>query len=240
MKGNRSCLPLCESTYLFFQVFPFILLFCTTSLGFSAERGPTLQPYHYTPVSNLFFTSSETSRLDAHHSANWNPANHLLLWQLASCYVLPIHGTTARREGWRMEKVSAPFSVWYSFMRAPSHSSSPWQHQLVPRAPIFSLKGSAYIPRLASEPSEPSQAVPLPECSGSQHYRILPPHFQVLGEFIPGVVAASYSYNLCFSQGSLFVPAVLLLGEAHWLKPPTLARHHSNHLHELFYDRRSW
>ena len=30
-----------------------------------------------------------------------------------------------------------------------------------------------------------------------------------------------------------------LLGEAHWLKPPTLARHHSNHLHELFYNRRS-
>ena len=34
--------------------------------------------------------------------------------------------------------------------------------------------------------------------------------------------------------------ATPLLGEAHWLKPPTLARHHSNHLHELFYDRRSW
>ena len=32
----------------------------------------------------------------------------------------------------------------------------------------------------------------------------------------------------------------VLLGEAHWLKPPTLARHHRNHLHELFYDRRSW
>ena len=31
-----------------------------------------------------------------------------------------------------------------------------------------------------------------------------------------------------------------LLGEAHWLKPPTLVRHHSNLLHELFYDRRSW
>ena len=30
-----------------------------------------------------------------------------------------------------------------------------------------------------------------------------------------------------------------LLGEAHWLKPPTLARHQSNHLHELFYDRKS-
>ena len=32
----------------------------------------------------------------------------------------------------------------------------------------------------------------------------------------------------------------LVLGEAHWLKPPILARHHSNHLHELFYDRRPW
>ena len=31
-----------------------------------------------------------------------------------------------------------------------------------------------------------------------------------------------------------------LLGEAHWLKPPTLARSFSNHSHELFYDRRSW
>ena len=30
-----------------------------------------------------------------------------------------------------------------------------------------------------------------------------------------------------------------LLGEAHCLKPPTLARDHSNHLHELFHDRRS-
>ena len=25
-----------------------------------------------------------------------------------------------------------------------------------------------------------------------------------------------------------------MLGEAHWLKPPTLARHHSNYLHEFF------
>ena len=33
---------------------------------------------------------------------------------------------------------------------------------------------------------------------------------------------------------------VFLLEEARWLKPPTLARHHSNHLHELFYGRRSW
>ena len=30
-----------------------------------------------------------------------------------------------------------------------------------------------------------------------------------------------------------------LLGEAHRLRPPTLARHYSNYLHELFYDRRS-
>lgn len=29
-------------------------------------------------------------------------------------------------------------------------------------------------------------------------------------------------------------------GEAHLLKPATLARHQSNHLCELFYDRRSW
>ena len=29
----------------------------------------------------------------------------------------------------------------------------------------------------------------------------------------------------------------VLLGQAPWLKLPTLARHHSNHLHELFYDR---
>ena len=31
--------------------------------------------------------------------------------------------------------------------------------------------------------------------------------------------------------------ALTLLGEAHCLKLPTRARHHSNHLHELFYDR---
>ena len=32
---------------------------------------------------------------------------------------------------------------------------------------------------------------------------------------------------------------ITLLGEAQWLKPSTLARHHTNHLHKLFYDRRS-
>ena len=31
-----------------------------------------------------------------------------------------------------------------------------------------------------------------------------------------------------------------VLEETHWLKPPTLTRHHNYHLHELFYDRRSW
>ena len=34
--------------------------------------------------------------------------------------------------------------------------------------------------------------------------------------------------------------SMIMLGEAHWLKPPTLARHHSNHRHELFYNRQSW
>ena len=28
---------------------------------------------------------------------------------------------------------------------------------------------------------------------------------------------------------------IILLGEAHWLKPPSLTRQHSNRLHELFY-----
>lgn len=32
----------------------------------------------------------------------------------------------------------------------------------------------------------------------------------------------------------------ITLGETHWLRPPILARLDSNHLHELFYDRRSW
>ena len=32
---------------------------------------------------------------------------------------------------------------------------------------------------------------------------------------------------------------VKVFGEAHGLKPPILARLPSNHLHELFYDRRS-
>ena len=34
-------------------------------------------------------------------------------------------------------------------------------------------------------------------------------------------------------------PVLKLLREAYWLKLPILARHHSNYLHELFYDRRS-
>ena len=42
------------------------------------------------------------------------------------------------------------------------------------------------------------------------------------------------------SWGVQHSSAMVLLREAHWLKSPTLARHHSNHLHELFYDRRSW
>ena len=42
-------------------------------------------------------------------------------------------------------------------------------------------------------------------------------------------------------KGSVTLKMFLeLLGEAHWLKPPTLARHHGNYLHDLFYDRRFW
>ena len=32
----------------------------------------------------------------------------------------------------------------------------------------------------------------------------------------------------------------MVSGEAHGLKLPMLARNQSNHLHELFYDRRLW
>ena len=41
------------------------------------------------------------------------------------------------------------------------------------------------------------------------------------------------------TQAPLRRPLPDVLGEAHWLKPPTLARHHNNHLPELFYDRKS-
>ena len=52
----------------------------------------------------------------------------------------------------------------------------------------------------------------------------------------PGIEPASPSSPAL--AGRFFITsATLLLGEAHRLKPPTLARHHSNHLHELFYDR---
>ena len=55
----------------------------------------------------------------------------------------------------------------------------------------------------------------------------------------PGIKPASPSSPAL--AGRFFTTsATLLLGEAHWLKPPILARHHSNYLHELFYDRRSW
>ena len=53
-----------------------------------------------------------------------------------------------------------------------------------------------------------------------------------------------FSNSQLFSSGGQSIgvssTSVLLLGEdTDWNCPP-LARHHSNHLHELFYDRRSW
>ena len=38
----------------------------------------------------------------------------------------------------------------------------------------------------------------------------------------------------------MLLSTVAVLGEAQCLKPPTLARHPSNYLHELFDDRQSW
>ena len=57
--------------------------------------------------------------------------------------------------------------------------------------------------------------------------------------------SGSFPMSQFFESGGQGIGAsasasVLLLGEAHWLEPPTLARHHSNHVHELFYNRRSW
>ena len=40
-----------------------------------------------------------------------------------------------------------------------------------------------------------------------------------------------------FHEPDLSHGPISLLGEAHWLKLPTLARCHSNHLYGLFYDR---
>ena len=57
--------------------------------------------------------------------------------------------------------------------------------------------------------------------------------------FLPGKSHAQKSLEGCSSWGHKELDMARLLGEAHGLKPPTLARHHSNHLHELFYDRRS-
>ena len=47
----------------------------------------------------------------------------------------------------------------------------------------------------------------------------------------------SLSLYLSISSIYLYILKEILLGEAHWPKPPTLARHHSNHLHELFYNK---
>ena len=44
-------------------------------------------------------------------------------------------------------------------------------------------------------------------------------------------------YTFCLEN---FYTFFKLLGKARWLKPPTLARYHSNHVHELFFNRRSW
>ena len=44
----------------------------------------------------------------------------------------------------------------------------------------------------------------------------------------------------CRSLESVSGWPLIMLGEAHWLKPPTLARLSSNHSHEMFYNRRSW
>ena len=46
--------------------------------------------------------------------------------------------------------------------------------------------------------------------------------------------------NTHYSPLHLSPASVLVLGETHRLKLPTLARHRGNHSCEFLYDRRSW
>ena len=65
----------------------------------------------------------------------------------------------------------------------------------------------------------------------------LPPQEMVVGSKL---LCALQCYG---GQGRLLEGIWLTLWfcwEKHWLNLPALARHHSNHLHQLFYDRRSW
>ena len=63
---------------------------------------------------------------------------------------------------------------------------------------------------------------------------------QIVGLIICTNLLASHLWSSRIKSNFPGPSRFLLLGKAHWLKLPTLARHHSNHLHELLYDRRSW
>ena len=106
--------------------------------------------------------------------------------------------------------------------------ATPWT---VARQASLSITNSQSLPKLMSiESVMPSNHLIL--CCP---LFLLPSIFPSVRVFPMGQLFASGQ-----SIGASASASVLLLGEAHWLKPPTLARHHSNHLHELFYDRRSW
>ena len=88
---------------------------------------------------------------------------------------------------------------------------------------IASLTGSFFLP------SQPHPQLP-------PSWWARPPLSHVRFSWMSRNIAGSYSTP----QENVFVFVLLLLRKTHWLKPPTLARHHSNHLCELFYNRRSW
>ena len=100
----------------------------------------------------------------------------------------------------------------------------------IPRLPTSPLLWSSHPPVRWAQlflpflPSQPHSPTPCSSLAVPTKWAVL--HFFSLKAFL-----------VCLWIVGSFV---LMLGETHWLKPPTLARHHSNHLHELFYDRKSW
>ena len=120
------------------------------------------------------------------------------------------------------------FSAQFTLVVSDSLRPHGLQHN---RLPCPSPTPEAYSSSCPSSrwchPTVSSSVVPFSSCLHS---------FPVSGSFPMSQFFTSGGQSIGVSASA----SVLLLGEAHWLKPPTLARHHSNHLHELFYNRRSW
>ena len=97
---------------------------------------------------------------------------------------------------------------------------------------------------LLSQPRE--RRVHTERCAGGQMLRLVrhgdgcpgAPLTSAVGGLLVESSLQGCSAPLSHNSGKVL--SALLLGEAHRLKPPTLARRHSSHSPELFYNRRSW